>query len=77
MGEQARLKGDPPLRRFLRGAITAYRRFLLTADPAHRFQCWVILQAVEPRGWTNLSTGEIALKWPDLRRTVRARGGRG
>jgi hypothetical protein len=31
---------------FLRGAITAYRRFLLTADPAHRFQCWATLQAV-------------------------------
>jgi hypothetical protein len=38
-GEQARLNGGPPLRRFLRGATTAYRRFLLTADPAHRFHC--------------------------------------
>jgi hypothetical protein len=44
--EQARLKGGVPLRRFLRGATGAYRCFLLTADPAHRFQCGVILQAV-------------------------------
>jgi hypothetical protein len=28
-GEQARLKAGVPLRRFLRGAMTAYRRFLL------------------------------------------------
>jgi hypothetical protein len=33
--EQVRLKVGVPLRRFLRGAMTAYRRFLLTADPAH------------------------------------------
>ena len=45
-GELARLKGGVPLRRFLRGAVAAYRRFLFTADPAHRFQCWVILRAV-------------------------------
>jgi hypothetical protein len=45
-GELARLKGNPPLRRFLRGAIAAYRPCLLTDDPAHRFQCWVILHAV-------------------------------
>lgn len=32
-GEQARLKGGLPLRRFLRGAVAAYRRFLLTAEP--------------------------------------------
>ena len=44
--EQARLKGGVPLRRFLRGAAAAYRRFLLTADAAHRFQCWATLQAV-------------------------------
>jgi hypothetical protein len=31
-GEQARLKGGVPLRRFLRGAMSAYRHFLLTAD---------------------------------------------
>jgi hypothetical protein len=36
-GEQARLKDGVPLRRFLRGALAAYRRFLLTGDPAHRF----------------------------------------
>jgi hypothetical protein len=45
-GEQARLKGGVPLRRFLRGAITAYRRFLLTADPAHRFHAWATIHAV-------------------------------
>jgi len=45
-GEQARLKGGVPLRRFLRGAITAYRRFLFTADPAHRFHCWATIHAV-------------------------------
>ena len=45
-GERARLKGDVPVRRFLRGALAAYRRFLLTADPAYRFQCWATLQAV-------------------------------
>jgi hypothetical protein len=47
IGEQARLKGGgPPLRRFLRGATTAYRRFLLTADPAYRFHCWPTIQTV-------------------------------
>jgi hypothetical protein len=46
IGEQARLKGGVPLRRFLRGALAAYRRFLFTADPAHRFQCWATIQAV-------------------------------
>ena len=45
-GELARLKGGVPLRRFLRGAMAAYRRFLFTADPAHRFHCWVTIQAV-------------------------------
>jgi hypothetical protein len=60
-GEQARLKGGVPLRRFLRGAMTAYRRFLLTADPAHRFQCWVILQAVSA-GLNQLERGGAAHK---------------
>ena len=46
IGEQARLKGDVPVRRFLRGALAAYRRFLLTADPAHRFQCWATVRTV-------------------------------
>src|SRR5437764_11717307 len=45
-GEQARLKGGVPLRRFLRGALATYRRFLLTADPAHRFHCWVTIRTV-------------------------------
>ena len=45
-GELARLKAGVPLRRFLRGAVAAYRRFVLTADPAHRFQCWATIQAV-------------------------------
>ena len=39
-------KGSLPLRRFLRGAVAAYRRFLFTADPAHRFHCWATIQAV-------------------------------
>ena len=38
--------------------MTAYRRFLLTADPAHRFQCWVILQAVSA-GLGQLERGHI------------------
>jgi hypothetical protein len=45
-GELARLKAGVPLRRFLRGAVAAYRRFLFTADPAHRFHCWATLQTV-------------------------------
>jgi hypothetical protein len=53
-GEQARLKGDLPLGRFLRGAMAAYRRFLRTADPAHRFQCWATIRTVsaglDPQG---------------------------
>ena len=58
-GEQARLKAGVPLRRFLRGAVAAYRRFLfITADPAHRFQCWVILQAVSA-GLDRLERGHI------------------
>ena len=40
------MSGGGPLRRFLRGAVAAYRRFLLTADPAHRFHCWATIQAV-------------------------------
>ena len=45
-GEQARLKGGVPLRRFSRGAEATYRRFQPTADPAHRFHCWATLQAI-------------------------------
>jgi hypothetical protein len=45
-GERARLKGGVPSRRLLRGALAAYRRFLFTADPAHRFHCWATIQAV-------------------------------
>ena len=45
IGELARLQGGVALRRFLRGAAAAYRRFLLTADPAHRFHCWATIQA--------------------------------
>jgi len=26
--------------------MAAYRRFLLTADPAHRFHCWATIQVV-------------------------------
>ena len=57
-GEQARVKAGVPLRRFLRGAIAAYRRFLFTADPAHRFQCWAILQAVSA-GLDHLERGHV------------------
>jgi hypothetical protein len=46
VSEQARLQGGPPLRRFLRGAMAAYRRFQLTADPAHRFHCWATIRVV-------------------------------
>jgi hypothetical protein len=67
-GEQARLKAGVPLRRFLRGAVAAYRRFLFTADPAHRFHCWATLQAVsagldqlEPRA----DCAEVAGSAPD------------
>jgi len=67
-GELARLKAGPPLRRFLRGALAAYRRFLFTADPAHRFHCWATVRTLEPRGWTKSSAGQIALKWPDPHR---------
>jgi hypothetical protein len=65
------LKADPPLRRFLGGAAGAYRRFLLKADPAHRFHCGVMIRAVEPRGWTNSSTGKRVMKSPDSHRTAR------
>jgi hypothetical protein len=57
-GEQARLKGGVPLRRFLRGAVAAYRRFLLTADPAHRFHCWATLQTVST-GLHQLECGDV------------------
>ena len=53
-GEQARLKAGPPLR----GAVAAYRRFLFTADPAHRFHCWVTIQAVSA-GLDQLERGHV------------------
>jgi hypothetical protein len=46
IGEQARLKAGTPLRRFLRGARSAYCRFQAIGDPAHRFHCGTTLQAV-------------------------------
>jgi hypothetical protein len=46
IGEQARLKGGVPLRRLLRGAVAAYRRFLHTGEPAYRFHCWVTIRTV-------------------------------
>ena len=62
------MSGGVPLRRFLRGAVAAYRRFLFTADPAHRFRCWVILQAVSA-GLYQLEHGkagpEVAGSTPD------------
>jgi hypothetical protein len=72
-GELARLKADPPLRRFLRGAVSAYRRFLFTADPAPRFHCRATIHAVEPRGWVNSSTGKQVVKSLDRHRTARTR----
>jgi hypothetical protein len=54
IGELVRLQADPPLRRFLRGVTAAYRRFLRTADPAHRFHCWATIRTVsaglDPQG---------------------------
>ena len=70
-GELARLKADPPLRRFLRGAVAAYRRFLLTADPAHRFHCWATIHAVEPRGSDQLERRGGVIRSPDPQRTDR------
>jgi hypothetical protein len=68
IGEQARLKGDVRFRRFLRGAVAAYRRFLFTADPAHRFHCWATIQAVSA-GLERLERGgadpEAARSVPD------------
>jgi len=49
-GKQARLKASAPLRRFLRGAVAAYRHFLHTGEPAYRFHRWVTIRTVEPRG---------------------------
>jgi hypothetical protein len=67
-GEQARLKGGVPFRRFLRGATAAYRRFLLTADPAHRFHCWATIQAISA-GLNQLEHGkrghDVAESTPD------------
>ena len=62
-GELARLKGGVPLRRFLRGAVAAYRRFLFTADPAHRFHCWATIHTVS-------AALERLVKLPDPHRTV-------
>jgi len=75
VGEQARLKGNPPLRRFLRGAPAAYRRFLFTADPAHRFHAWATIQAVSARLDTNSNPEERVMKSPGPHRTARTRGG--
>ena len=63
-GEQARLKAGLPLRRFLRGAMAAYRRFLRTADPAHRFHCGATLQAVSA-GLAQLERSRATHKDPE------------
>ena len=68
--EQARLKAGVPLRRFLRGAAAAYRRFLFTADPAHRFHCWVTIRTVSA-GLNQLEGGELVMKSPDSHRMAR------
>jgi len=57
-GEQARLKGGPPLRRFLRGTLVAYRRFLHTGEPAYRFHCWVTIRTVSA-GLDQLEHGRV------------------
>jgi hypothetical protein len=48
--------------------MTAYCRFLFTADPAHRFHCWVMIQAVSA-GLDQLEHGktghEVAESAPD------------
>jgi hypothetical protein len=69
-GELARLKGGVPLRRFLRGAAAAYRRFLHTADPATAFTAG---QRFTPlaRGWSDLSAGVLVVKRPNPHRTAR------
>jgi hypothetical protein len=51
--------------------------FCWTADPAHRFQCWVTIQAVEPRGWTNSRAGKLVMTSPDPHQTARPWGGQG
>jgi hypothetical protein len=56
--EQVRLKAGVPLRRFLRGALAAYRRFLLTADPAHRFHCWATIRTISA-GLNQLERGHV------------------
>jgi hypothetical protein len=63
-GELARLKGGVPLRRLLRGAVAAYRRFLLTADPAHRFHCWATIYAVSA-GLDQLERSRASHKDPE------------
>jgi hypothetical protein len=63
-GEHVRLKGSVSLRRFLRGATIAYRRFLLTADPAHRFHCWATLQVVSA-GLDQLERSRASHKDPE------------
>jgi hypothetical protein len=67
-GEQVRLKAGPPLRRFLRGALGAYRRFLHTGEPAYRFHCWVTIRTVSA-GLERLECGgadrEAARSAPD------------
>jgi hypothetical protein len=62
-GEQARLKAGPPLRRFLRGALGAYRRFLHTGEPAYRFHCWVTIRTVSA-GLDELERGGAGHKLP-------------
>jgi hypothetical protein len=57
-GELARLKGGPPLRRFLRGAVAAYRRFVHTGEPAYRFHCWATIRTVSA-GLDQLERGEV------------------
>jgi hypothetical protein len=56
--------------------LAAYRRFLLTADPAHRFQCWATLQVVSAglerleHGKTGHEVAGFAPDGPDLGRPL-------
>jgi hypothetical protein len=71
VGEQARLKGGVPLRRFLRGAIAAYRRFLLSRlTPPTAFTAGRPCRR-SARGWTGSNAEERVIRSPEPHRTAR------
>ena len=72
------MSGGVLLRRFLRGGVATYRRFLFTADPAHRFHCWTTIQTVSA-GLEQMERAEVghegsgaAPDGPDLERSLTA-----